>query len=286
VGSLTISLALLFQSGCQQQAKTPDVPGEPVGRQTDETIAEVSQAMPKIEFDKTLHNFGEVGSGKKYTAEFRITNTGDGLLEITEVKPCCGVITELKKDEFEPGQSGVLTVNYNSGKSSGSVIRQIQVSSNDKSNPKITLTLKAKVARKVVHNPHRLQLVINKENAGCPDITLTGTDKQPFSIKSFQSTANSIRADVDPSVKSTKFILKPEVDFEKLQSRSAGFVSIHLTHPECDRVDIYFTMLRRFQITPASVMLFNPEPQKPTVKKVTVADSKESNCCQQLRRGF
>jgi hypothetical protein len=247
--------------------------GAGINRERTEQASLSGRAAPNIKFDKTVHDFGEVVSNKKYTGRFEITNAGNRLLRITKVKPCCGVRATLSKDEFEPGESGVLKVEYNSGKSSGVVIRQIQVSSNDKSNPEITLTLKAKVAPKVAHKPHRLQLVIDEENAGSPNIEIASLDNQPFSLRSFQSTGGSITADIDQSVEATKFVLRPQVDLEKLQKHPAGFVSVELTHPECERVDIYFNTLLRFDITPRSVMIFNPQPRKPVVKKITVASN-------------
>ena len=151
--------------------------------------------------------------------------------------------------------------------------RRLYVSSNDKENPKVALTIKAKVVPKVAYEPKRLKLVLKDENAGCPDIILTSLDKQPFSIKAFRSTGESITVDVDPSLEATKFVLQPKVDLEKLQSRSTGFISIDLTHPDCKRVYLSFSTLLRFEFKPRSIILFNPELQKPTMKKISVVSN-------------
>ncbi|MHC4542707.1 MAG: DUF1573 domain-containing protein, partial [Planctomycetota bacterium] len=222
-------------------------------------------------FEKTVHDFGEVGSEKKYTGQFTFANTGDALLRITEVKKCCGAVVTLDKKELAPGETGVLKVQYSSGRGSGAVRKQLHVSSNDEANPKVTLTIKARIVPKVDYEPKRIQLVLNEENSGCPKITVTSLDKQPFSITSFQSNGESITADIDPAVEATKFVLQPKVDLEKLQKRSAGFVAIGLTHPELSRVNIYFSTLLRFKSTPGSIILFNPEPQEPTIKRISVA---------------
>jgi hypothetical protein len=192
LSSLTVIVAFasLFQVGCQEQAKAPEA----------EIVAPVSEAAPKIKFDNVVHEFGEIAAGKKYAAEFKFTNTGDELLKITEVKRCCGVVTKLSKMEYAPGESGVLKVEYSSGRSTRVMMRRLYVSSNDKTNPKVELTIKAKVVPKVAYEPKKLNLVLKEENAGCPNITLTSMDNQPFSIKAFRSTGESITADVDPSV--------------------------------------------------------------------------------------
>ncbi|MHC4227556.1 MAG: DUF1573 domain-containing protein [Planctomycetota bacterium] len=268
-----VALGLLLQPGCQQQAKKPETSEVQIVPKAPATVPQVRQPEPKIKFDKLVHNFGEVAGQKKFAAEFKITNAGDGLLKITEVKRCCGTVAKLDKKELTPGETGVLKVEYTSARDAGTMRRQIHVSSNDKTNPKVALTIRSRIVPKVAFEPKRLNFVINKENAGCPDITLRSLDNQPFSIRAFQSTGGSITADIAPSVEAKKFVLRPRVDLEKLKTRSAGFVSFGLTHPECNRIDIYFSTLRRFQITPRSVMLFNPEPQQPTVKKVTVASN-------------
>ncbi|MHC4745415.1 MAG: hypothetical protein ACYS8Z_26170, partial [Planctomycetota bacterium] len=135
--------------------------------------------------------------------------------------------------------------------------------------------IKARVVPKVAYKPQRLKLALRKENAGCDDITLTALDEKPFSITSFQSTGGSITADLDPSAEATKFVLQPKVDLERLQKRSSGFISIGLTHPECKKVLLSFNTRLRFEFKPRSIILLNPEPQKPTVKKVTLVNNYE-----------
>jgi len=264
--SLVLLLAAIALTGCQQQAKAPDVGTEP-------QKAQVTEGTPRITFEKTVYDFGEVSSGKKYTGEFKFANTGSGVLRITDVRKCCGAVVTLDKEELSPGESGILKVEYNTGPGSGLMSRQLRVFSNDETNPQVTLSIEARIVIRVDYQPQRIDLLPNKENAGCPKITLTSLDKQPFSIKSFQSTGETITADVDPSAEATKFVLDPKVDLEKLQKRSAGSIAISLTHPELDRVTIYFSMLQRFKIMPSSILLVNPAPLQPVVQKVMVTNN-------------
>jgi hypothetical protein len=277
--SLVLGVTTVLHTGCQEQTKPPDQTeaATAAAAKLASEKARVDQPAPQITFEKTVYDFGEVSSSKKCTGQFKFTNTGNAPLRITEVKKCCGAVVTLDKKELAPGESGALKVEYNTGRGAGAMMRQLHVSSNDQTNPDVTLTIKARIAPKVDYEPRRINLVLNKENAGCPNITLTSLDGQPFSIKTFQATGDSISADVDPSVEATKFVLQPKVDLEKLQKRSAGFVAINLTHPELDRVTIYFSTQQRFQMTPASIILFNPEPQKPTVKKISVVSNYGQN---------
>lgn len=258
---------LFVHSGCQKQAKRPET----------ELISPEVGTKPQITFENTTYDFGEIGAGKKYKGQFKFTNTGNGTLKITDVKRCCGAVVTLDKKELSSGESGTLKVEYNAGRRAGLVAKKLHVISNDETNPDVTLNIKARVVVKVEYQPQMIYLLPRKENAGCPKITIRSLDKQPFTIKSFQSTGGAITADVDPSVKATEFVLEPKVDLEKLQKRSTGLVTINLTHPELDKVNIYFRTKQRFQMTPSGVFLLNPQPEEPSIKKVSIVNNYGEN---------
>jgi hypothetical protein len=259
-----VGCMLLLQPGCQEQIK----------REKAETSVQIDKRSPKITFEKVINNFGEIGvtSGRK-VAEFKFTNTGDGMLKITEVERCCQVTAVLDKTEFEPGQSGVLKAEFQSNQKPGLMRYTLYVRSNDKTNPRLPLTIEAMVVSKVSHEPKNLRLFLEEENAGCPMIILSSIDEQPFSIKQFTSTGQSITADIDSSVHATKFVISPKVDMDKLKENPKGHISISLTHPEEKAVEILFDMVPKFSITPPSIFLINALPQKPVVRKVSVLNN-------------
>lgn len=258
-----IALTLLIHSGCQKQAIEPET----------EVTSPAAGTKPQITFEKTIYDFGEIAAGKKYSGQFKFTNTGSGILKIIEVKRCCGAVVTLDKKELSPGQNGILKVEYTSGRMAGPVEKELRVYSNDKTNSKVDLTIKAQVVIRVDYQPQRIDLLLNKENAGCPEITIRSLDKQPFSIKSFQSTGDTITADFDPSVEATKFVLEPKVHPEKHLKHQGGLVAIGLTHPELDKVNIRFTTKQRFQLKPTGVFLLNPLPDKPSLNKVSIVSN-------------
>ncbi|MCH7557344.1 MAG: DUF1573 domain-containing protein [Planctomycetes bacterium] len=272
---------LLLQLGCQEQGKLAEKPtiapetavvGSP---QKDETaLAKLDKPVPKITFEKTVYDFGQIGTGaKKRVAEFKFTNTGDGLLKITKVERCCGVVTRLEKIEYAPGESGVLKVEYQSNSKAGLDRKTVYVESNDKTNPRIALTLKVRIVSKVSYSPKRLRLFLEEKNAGCPKIVLSSLDNQPFAITKFKSTGDCITADIDSSVEATKFILEPIVDMEKLNNNLKGRINISLTHPEEKAANIFFDVLPKFTISPPMIITFNAEPQKPILRKITVLNN-------------
>jgi hypothetical protein len=250
------------------------VPEPTIGTAEAETASESDEPAPKITFEKVVHDFGELGPGTKNVCEFNFTNTGDGLLKITKVSKTCGCTPyTLAKKDYVPGESGVLKVKYNAASQHGPIRKRLYVSSNDKSNPKIALTIKAKIKPKISYRPKMLNLLLSRENAGCPEITLASLDGKPFSIKQFKSTADCITADYDSSIKATRFVLQPKVNMEKLRKGLNGRVDIRLTHPESDKVIIPFKVLPKFKINPPSIIVLNAEPQKPVKRRVWVLNN-------------
>jgi len=228
--------------------------------------------VPRITFDKEVHDFGEIGPGTNHSCEFKFTNTGNTLLKITRVGAACACTTSIpqKKKQYAPGESGIVKVTYSAGKRAGPTTNSLYALSNDKVRPRVTLTINANIVAKVQHEPERLNLLLKKENAGCPEITLTSLDNQPFAIKQFKSTGDSITADFDSSVKKTKFVLQPKVNVAKLQKNPNGRIEISLTHPECGNIALFFAVVPEFKATPPGLFVFKAEPGKSIKKEVIV----------------
>jgi Protein of unknown function (DUF1573) len=267
--AVALGLTLAFQAGCEQQAKVTEEPAP--------AAAKPSKSGPRIEFESTVYDFGRVGPGQKLAGEFKFTNTGDTLLKITKVEKCCGAVTRLDKTEFEPGETGVLKVQYTSSRTAHKTNKKLYVSSNDKANPRATLTILAETVLRVDYDPKDLRLVLNKENGGCPKITLTSTDNKPFSITSFESTGGCLTADFDPHAKATKFVLEPKVDMEKLQKSHKGLISVSLAFAQADTppetFNIYFTVLPRFTVSPLMLICLYDKSQKSVMKSLWIVSN-------------
>lgn len=284
ISALVLSSVLLFQLGCQEQATliekpttTPEAAVVATPQKAEAAPVGLDKATPKITFENIVYDFGKIGLGaKRKIAEFKFTNTGDGLLRIEKVEKCCGVVTKLDKTEYAPGESGVLKAEYQASRP-GLDRKILYVKSNDKTKPRIALTLKAEVVSKIAIAPKRLKLFLGEDNAGCSKIVVSSLDNQPFTITGFKSTADCITADVDSSVEATKFILEPKVDMEKLNNNLKGHVDISLTHQEEKTAEILFDVLPKFTIIPPLILAFNAEPQKPIVRRISVLNNYGGN---------
>jgi Protein of unknown function (DUF1573) len=274
--SLTLVCALFLQSGCDEQAAAPQQLSsnwfqqfQPPAQST--TATATARTSPRIIFENKVHDFGVVSPETSSLYEFKFKNTGNGILKIGDIAKDCGCTTfALDKTDYAPGEIGALRVKYLASTQLGPVTRQLVVSTNDPTHPEVALTLKAAITAKVDYQPKTLSLVLNQQNAGCPAITITSTDNQPFSITNFTSTGNFITADFDPSKKATSFVLHPKVNMAALENTSVGLIDIGLTHPECKKITLSVSTLPRFRISPPTIMVRGVEANKPIIKQVRI----------------
>ena len=277
--------ALLLISGCQKQADTSkEFKVESVASETskanasqlkepDIDLSKTDKPQPKIKFEKELLDLGQIGPGAQTTGEFKFTNIGNDTLEITNVSQCCGVVTQLDKNTYEPGESGELKIEYHATTQPGTIRRQPIVESNDPVQPNVTLTVKVEIVQKVTCEPDRLKLFLDEENASCPKLKIDSIDGQPFSIVGFKSTDDCITADFNPSLKATQFVLDLKVDMEKLADNTKGSINIMLSHPECKVANVLFNVLPKFTVTPTMMIVFRAKPQEPITRQVTVQNN-------------
>lgn len=225
----------------------------------------------KIKFERSEHNFGNISINSTSKCEFKFTNVGGGLLKISTIQSTCGcTIPTLEKKIYKAGESGTIKVEYAAGAMKGTVNKKIHVISNDRSNPNYSLTIKAEIQQKVVCDNETLNLLLNKENAGCPDVNLTSTGAVPFSVKRITSSFAGIKVDFDPNEKGTSLVLKPKVDVNSLNDYSYGKIDIELTHPECQMISIRFTVLPKFKLEPRYITLWQAEAGKTENKQLWI----------------
>jgi hypothetical protein len=281
---LIVASACLLQIGCEEQSVVTEEskPGltapEPASSSAKaETAPATVKGGPEITFEKVVHDFGNIEPGSKNVCEFKFKNTGKSLLKITDVSKSCGCTPyTLAKEEYKPGEKGTLKVEYNANRQAGSVRKTLFVSSNDEANPRVELAIKAQVVLKIDYQPKKLDLLLNKENAGCPAITIKSLDGKPFSIKQFKATGRSksaenvITADYNSTVEAAEFVLQPKVDVEKLRQELSGRIEITLTRPGSDVIAIPFEALPRFKINPLSLIVYKAEPEKPVTREVWI----------------
>ncbi len=90
-------------------------------------------AQPKIQFDKTTHDFGKIKEeGGKVTGRFEFTNVGTEDLLLLNVRPGCGcTAANYSKDPIAPGQKGFIEATYNPYNRPGGFNKNIRVTTNE-----------------------------------------------------------------------------------------------------------------------------------------------------------
>jgi hypothetical protein len=106
---------------------------------------------PVITFETTHHDFGKIGADRKVSYRFKVTNTGQGTLNITRLNPSCGCTsTVLGKWSLVPGESTEVEASFDPRGFRGVVHKSIQVISDDPANGAVTLSFEADVIQEIM----------------------------------------------------------------------------------------------------------------------------------------
>ena len=103
------------------------------------------QNGPEIEFEKVVHDYGNVPYNGNGECEFRFTNTGTEPLIVQKPKSSCGcTIPSWPKEPILPGESDVIKVTYKTNRA-GTINKTVTVTSNAIKNSTVVLRIKGTV---------------------------------------------------------------------------------------------------------------------------------------------
>jgi hypothetical protein len=292
---LFVFVTTLFIIGCQESKakKTADAPALKEQKQTAETAAAAptptpagteakpasktesksAEAVkgPRILVTKAFHDFGNVGPGSNNVCEFTFQNAGTETLKIEQVQSTCGCsVPQLKKNDYEPGETGTVEVRFHAPTSKGETKKQLYIISNDPSNSRAQLELRAMVLVNVEADPTEISLMLNKPNAGLVPITIKSLDNRQFSITKFVATNDVITCAIDPAKKATEFVLEPVADMTKLAQFLNGVISIEVDHPQGGTILVRYNTLPQYEINRPRIILQNVKPGQVEKKEVLI----------------
>jgi len=111
-------------------------------------VAFASRAQGVMQFEKDLHDFGNVPEGTMATHEFRFKNTGNQPIIISNVQASCGCTTpDWTKTPVMPGKTGIIKAMYSSAGRPGVFNKTVTVTSNA-AEPSKVLSIKGTVLTK------------------------------------------------------------------------------------------------------------------------------------------
>ena len=104
-----------------------------------------AQNGPEIEFEKVVHDYGNIPYNGNGECEFRFTNTGNEPLLVQKPKSSCGcTIPSWPKEPILPGETEVIKVTYRTNRV-GNINKTVTVTSNAIDNPTVVLRIKGRV---------------------------------------------------------------------------------------------------------------------------------------------
>ncbi len=114
---------------------------------------------PKLQFDKTVYDFGPTGLVDSVTGTFTFQNTGAGELKIDKPQPSCGcTVASVKPDTLKPGEKGELVFTVRVAGQRGHLEKHITVPSNDPLAGKVSLSIKIEIRQIIDVSPQSIQL--------------------------------------------------------------------------------------------------------------------------------
>ena len=112
---------------------------------------------PRIVFDATAIDFGEIEEGEDAVCTFSFKNKGNETLMLEATKTSCGcLVTKPSKVEILEGESGELTATYDTLGANGFVNATILLFTNDHEAHQVKLTMAGKVKKPYVYEPRSL----------------------------------------------------------------------------------------------------------------------------------
>ncbi|RMF81109.1 MAG: DUF1573 domain-containing protein [Nitrospirae bacterium] len=117
-------------------------------------LAAAAWAGPHVAVEAPVYDFGTVLQGDKVVHRFVVKNTGDATLEIHKVKTTCGcTVARDYPREIAPGESGELTVTFDTSHKRGRQVKGITLFTNAEPSPQYVLQVKGVVRELLALSP-------------------------------------------------------------------------------------------------------------------------------------
>jgi len=224
--------------------------------------AATSPLGPRMTFVTNEYHFGKVIAGEKVKYIFILTNTGDQTLVISNVAPGCHCTTVgdwTKAHQIEPGQTGEIPIQFDSGVFRGDVHKSIMVTSNDKLEPRKTLMLSGTIWQAFVVSPQTARIEVS------PDATSNATSVVHITSQADEMITLSNPISATANFKAELQTIKPGKEFDVTISalppfapgNTVGTISVNtsLTNVPLVNITVIAVMQPAVVVSPLQIIL-------------------------------
>ena len=161
----------------------------------------LTNGVPKIQFNKTVYDFGTTSLVQQLSGTFIVSNAGNATLTISKPTTSCGcTVAALKTDKLAPGETTELGFTMQVGNiPRGHAEKVITVPSNDTNQPSTKLVVKADIVPVFEYNPQNLDAG-NLHTGATTNLVvqIKRTDGKPLGIGAVESKAPFIHPQITP----------------------------------------------------------------------------------------
>ncbi|HXR08147.1 MAG TPA: DUF1573 domain-containing protein [Candidatus Acidoferrum sp.] len=199
---------------------------------------------PRMQFNTENHDAGTNLAGDTIQFAFVVTNTGDEMLLLSNVHASCGCTvigsnappvptsgggiqpgtTTTWTHEIAPGQTGVIPLQIMTSGLRGSINKTVEVTSNDRTRPRVTLHVSAVVWLPIEVEPPMASFTVipGVSNANSQVLRIFNRMESPLSLSDPQSSTNAFSAVLKTNVSGQEFELTIIADPLSLSHPSLG----------------------------------------------------------------
>jgi hypothetical protein len=208
-----------------------------------------------------------MGDPVKYTYYF--TNTGNTLLELTDVHPSCGCTTagEWTK-KVEPGGTGSIPIQLNTSHFDGQVIKTVTVTSNDKQKPTHILQLRGTIWKPIELSPAYTVLSVPSDATGASAVVrIINNMGQPLEVFAPELSNPAFETELKTNQPGKEFALTIKTVPPLNSGNATGKVVLKTSSTNAPLLEVpfYSYVLPAMKITPLQITLSHgPLPFKST----------------------
>ena len=201
-----------------------------------------AEGAPRIQFDKTVYDFGIVTQATQLSGTFTFTNTGNAVLKVEKPVTTCGcAVAGVKPDTLQPGEKGELTFTLNIPPARIKLEKQIHLLSNDPQRTNVALTVKADHQPLYDYTPSMLVVSLRQGSTTNVAIQVKRTDNQKLAVSRIATTQNWISAKAEPAEPPSEQAARIVVSLkaEGAPRRVGDWVQVYTDKPDKPAVSVF-----------------------------------------------